>query len=32
VRAAWAVARGIDQLLSPPAGSKKPPTKASLAY
>jgi D-3-phosphoglycerate dehydrogenase len=32
VRAAWAVARGIDQLLTPAAGSKKPPAKASLAY
>ncbi|MFG6485913.1 NAD(P)-dependent oxidoreductase [Roseateles sp. BYS78W] len=32
VRAAWAVARGIDQLLSPAAGGKKPPAKASLAY
>lgn len=32
VRAAWAVARGIDQLLSPAAGAKKPLAKASLAY
>jgi len=32
VRAAWAVARGIDQLLSPAAGDRKPPAKASLAY
>lgn len=32
VRAAWAVARGIDQLLSPAAGGKKPPAKAAIYY
>lgn len=32
VRAAWAVARGIDQLLSPSGSGRKPPAKASLAY
>jgi len=32
VRAAWAVARGIDLLLSPPAGGAKPPAKAELYY
>ncbi|RZL35476.1 MAG: phosphoglycerate dehydrogenase [Rubrivivax sp.] len=32
VRAAWAVARGIDQLLAPPPGGAKPPAKAAIYY
>jgi hypothetical protein len=32
VRAAWAVARGIDELLAPRAGSAKPPAKAAIYY
>ncbi|MFG6461470.1 NAD(P)-dependent oxidoreductase [Roseateles sp. DXS20W] len=32
VRAAWAVARGIDELLAPRSGSAKPPAKAAIYY
>lgn len=32
VRAAWAVARGLDQLLAPPATAHKAPVKAAVAY
>lgn len=32
VRAAWAVARAIDQLLGPAAGRNKPPAKAAMYY
>ncbi|RZJ06433.1 MAG: phosphoglycerate dehydrogenase [Rubrivivax sp.] len=32
VRAAWAVARGIDELLGPPPGGAKPPPKAAIHY